>query len=85
LQVKLVIPTLTFPKLNLTKGPDIAEEHFAVANLGTEALSVTVGSPSTPDFSVVAGAGTTTLDAKQSELVNCRLEILESVFLLEFS
>jgi len=40
-----------------------------VANLGTEALSVTVGSPSTPDFSVVAGAGTTTLDAKQSEQV----------------
>jgi hypothetical protein len=69
LRVKLLIPALVFPELNLTKGPDTAEKHFAVENLGTEALSVTVGSPSTSDFSVVAGAGTTTLDAKQSETV----------------
>jgi hypothetical protein len=40
-----------------------------LTNSGTEALSVTVGSPSTSAFSVIAGVGPTTLNAKQSETV----------------
>ena len=42
---------------------------MVITNSGTEALSVTVGSPATSAFSVIAGGGPTTLDAKQSETV----------------
>jgi hypothetical protein len=66
LKVRLLIPTLSFSKLNL---PATAEKSFAVENLGTEALAVNVGSPATLNFSVVAGGGSTTLAAKQSETV----------------
>jgi hypothetical protein len=68
-QLKVTSTSLSFAKLNFQKGPTTADKSFAVENSGTEALSVTVGSPATSTFIVIAGAGPATLDAGQSETV----------------
>jgi len=73
LKVKLSVPTQSFPDLNLAKTAT-AEKSFTITNLGTEALSVTVGSPTTSDFSVIAGAGSTMLGSKGSETVTVEFE-----------
>jgi N-acetylneuraminic acid mutarotase len=68
-QLKVKPASLSFAKVNLQKGPTSSDRSLLVTNSGTEALAVTVGSPATSAFSVIAGAGPATLNATQSETV----------------
>ncbi|MGA2409080.1 MAG: choice-of-anchor D domain-containing protein, partial [Candidatus Binataceae bacterium] len=68
-QLKVKPTSLSFAKVNFQKGPASSDKSLLVSNSGTEALTVTVGSPATAAFSVIAGAGPATLDEGKSETV----------------
>jgi hypothetical protein len=68
-QLKVKPASLSFAKINFQKGPASSTKSLLVTNGGSAALAVTVGSPATAAFSVIAGAGPATLDAGQTEPV----------------